>query len=332
MVSVGVGGVTVVRGADTSAEGGVIGRISEARTGIVVDFLLGRFAGSSSSGSLWLSPVSGRATVLLRPSGLLTPLPVSPFARSGLVLGLLLDLLKTFLNFEAGDFPLSLLFVLADLESGRNDSALSKRPTFGDGGSGSVTGGLLGEGEDSSFGGSTRTGTLCECTSPLVSAAVSVCSGNLEVLIKGEVVVKYGAWDSREVNGGGLFGGVSASESSVRRLFSPKLLAFRLNGSGGVDKFVVAGRPLDNSSSAALSSSSLIFRLCLLLCPGTYFLIPLLPDLLLLRLGLECVLCLVGDLSRLRESIESVARLMLLSLASSVDRRRLEKIFFNPLF
>lgn len=59
---------------------------------------------------------------------------------------------------------------------------------------------------------------------------------------------------------------------------------------------------------------------------------PLLPDLELPSLlVLECVLCLVGDLSRLSESIESV-RMTLLpeSLPASEERLRLERTFLKP--
>ena len=99
------------------------------------------------------------STVLLRPRGLLTPLTLSPGRLSGLVRGLLPDLPKTFLNFEAGDFPLASLLILFDLEVGRSTLALSKSPTLGD--DGGIEGGLFGEGDVSGCGGSTRAGTLC---------------------------------------------------------------------------------------------------------------------------------------------------------------------------
>ena len=95
-----------------------------------------------------------------------------------------------------------------------------------------------------------------------------------------------------------------------------------------------SGRPRATSSAAVLSSSSRTLRLVLFACPGTNFFIPLLPDLVLpsSRLGLECTLFLEGDLSRLIDPIEPLARSMGLMPPSGIseERRLLEKTFLMP--
>ena len=148
--------------------------------------------------------------------------------------------------------------------------------------------------------------------------------------MRGDEVVRYGACDARDSNGGAC-GAVSASESSVRRLLSPRLLALRLRGRGGLARLADGGRPLVTPSAAALSSASRILLLWRLVWPGMNFRTPLLPDLLLpSRLRLEWVLARVGDLSRLIESIESVRRTLLLPLpGSSEDRLDFESTFLN---
>jgi hypothetical protein len=112
--------------------------------------------------------------------------------RSGLVRGLVLGLLpreKTSLNFLAGDLLLSLL-ILPRRGSARNVSALSIRP-----GKGTVEAslgvGLLGDGEASGCGGSTRVGMVWACARlGLLSTPDTLCSGIVEVLMRGEEVVR----------------------------------------------------------------------------------------------------------------------------------------------
>ena len=146
LVSVGVGGVTVVTGVDIREDGGVSGLVSVSSASTDLAPTFAGSAGAGWGGGAGVSSVFAISIVLLLLSGLVKP--ANDFL-SGLVLGLLLLEEKTSRNFLAGDLLL-ILPMLPLLESGPNISALSVRPGLDKEGT-SVVGGLLGEGDCSGF-------------------------------------------------------------------------------------------------------------------------------------------------------------------------------------
>jgi hypothetical protein len=331
LVSVGVGGVTVVVGVSMMAVGGVSGRRDVSRLGMELVWGIAgatwaascRRIGSRSGSDMGMGSLAIVAGSVLTVAGIVSLL-------SGLTFALLVGLLKTSLNRLAGDLPRSLL-ILFLLESGLKESRLSADSPAGEAGTEDVVGPAVGEGEPSSGCGSTSLGND---SADRIFVGLTKLSPSLRVVvvdIKGDDTEAKPICESREIRGG-----VAISSSSVRRLLSPWLLARLLSvGTGGGEDNAlrpVPVLPLLRSSTAAFNSCSRCFLLCRLLWPGSSLRTPPLPpDLLLPSWLTDRALCLVGLFSMLMESTESVRRSwMVSSMAGSDDRRRLEKTFFRP--
>lgn len=120
--------------------------------------MIGETAGGSTEGFSSSLPLLSITRLSLL-SGLVMPVIMSVDLLSGLSFGLLLGFPNTSLNLLAGEMPRSLL-MLSLRGFGLRVSARSIKPAGDEGGFGSGTGGLLGEGDPSVCGGSTKVGIL----------------------------------------------------------------------------------------------------------------------------------------------------------------------------